>query len=242
MVIKAILFDFGQTLADSADGFRTAERDVQNKICENMGLAHRDGFLAVYRKIRKDFHAQSRLSRVAMWQAVYRRLCRPHNDATLAQWEKDYWDTVKSHTILFPETVAVLRRLRQTYRLSLITNSQGQMPQDDHRACLFPELEEFFEVIVVAGEGGLPPKPASQPFEWCLKQMNLTADEALYVGDEWQIDICGARNAGIQPVWLQHMAVQRNWPAVETTEPVITGLEELFAQVQSFGGLSSEVR
>ncbi len=31
-MIEVILFDFGQTLVDSSEGFRTAERDAQSKI------------------------------------------------------------------------------------------------------------------------------------------------------------------------------------------------------------------
>ncbi len=29
----------------------------------------------------------------------------------------------------------------------------------------------------------------------------------------------------MQPVWLQHRTVKRNWPAVETPAPVIRGLK-----------------
>jgi hypothetical protein len=34
-------------------------------------------------------------------------------------------------------------------------------------------------------------------------------------------------DAGIQPIWLQHHAVSRNWPVVETSLPIITSLEPL---------------
>ncbi len=39
-MIEVILFDFGQTLVDSSEGFRTAERNAQSKI-----FAEFDGWL-----------------------------------------------------------------------------------------------------------------------------------------------------------------------------------------------------
>ena len=47
------------------------------------------------------------------------------------------------------------------------------------------------------------------------------------MGDDYRIDICGARGAGLHPVWLKHDSVRRNWPAVEISVPVITNLKQL---------------
>ena len=69
------------------------------------------------------------------------------------------------------------------------------------------------------------------PFRKCLDAMNLAARETVYVGDDWRIDICGARDAGIQPVWLQHHSVKRNWPAVGPFEPTITCLDQLMSKL-----------
>lgn len=92
---------------------------------------------------------------------------------------------------------------------------------------LFPELEEFFEVTIVAGEGGIPPKPNPEPFLFCLNSMSISPDKAIYVGDDWEIDVCGAADVGIQPVWIKHHSISRTWPKVETRVPVITSLDQL---------------
>ena len=47
------------------------------------------------------------------------------------------------------------------------------------------------------------------------------------MGDDYRIDICGARDAGLYPVWLKHYSVRRNWPQVQTSVPVITSLNQL---------------
>jgi HAD superfamily hydrolase (TIGR01549 family) len=228
-MIQAVIFDFGQTLADSADGFRTAEKDAQKKIFADLSITLTDEFISHYRRIRKEFHSRSNFSRRAMWREVYYYYCRASEEDLLEIWENDYWETVKRHTRLFPETESVLAALNERYRVALITNTQGQKVEGGHRIAQYPSLEPFFESIVVAGEGGVPPKPDPEPFRICLAQLKVDPAAAVYVGDDWRIDVGGARAAGLRPVWIKHHSVQRNWPQGDAAVPVITSLTELFA-------------
>jgi len=226
-MIKAVIFDFGQTLVDSANGFRRAEKEAQDKLFTNLGLTVREDFLVIYRRLRKEFHDRSNFSRNSLWQEVFFYYCVAVESELLVRWETDYWDTVKKHTILFPEVTGVLSYLRTRYKIALITNTQGQKASGTHRISLYPELEKFFKVMVVAGEGGTPPKPDSRPFHQCLEKLGILPSEAVYIGDDWRIDICGARDAGMHPIWLKHHGVQRNWPEIEDPVPVIKSLKEL---------------
>lgn len=230
-MLKAVIFDFGQTLVDSAKGFRTAEKEVQDKIFSDLfsisEIGSRETFLEVYRLVRKKNHDESIFSRVAIWQAVYRHYNAEPDLRRFENWETSYWEKVKSETQIFPETQQVLSNLAANYRLALITNTQGQKTTETHRLSQYPELEKFFEVIIVAGQGGVPPKPDPEPFRLCLKNLGLTNSKAVYVGDDWRIDICGAKNAGLRPVWLKHHSVHRNWPTVETSVPIVTSLKQL---------------
>ena len=227
MMIKVVIFDFGQTLVDSAAGFRRAEKEAETRIFKDLDLESWPEFLSNYRRFRQDFHARSNFSRQAFWRQVYLHYNREPDLELLLAEERDYWETVKSETRLFPETKAVLEQLAIKHRLALITNTQGQQTSRKHRLAKFPELESFFEVIILAGEAGVPPKPNREPFLMCLEKLGITPAEAIYVGDDWRIDICGAQEVGIQPVWLQHHAVSRKWPLVETSVPVIIGLGQL---------------
>jgi FMN phosphatase YigB (HAD superfamily) len=230
-MIKALLFDFGQTLVDSADAFRAAEKEAKENLFSYLssvpdGLSW-DMFLPCYRGIRKEYHQNSNFSRLAIWQAVCDSFGQKPEPDLFENWEKDYWVKVGSKTRPFPETVAALEKLSQQYQLSLVTNTQGQKHTGNHRLALFPQLERFFQIIIVAGESGVPPKPHIEPFRLCVEQLGIHPGEAVFIGDDWRIDICGAKNAGIQPIWLQHHSVTRNWPDVETGIPIITRLDEL---------------
>ena len=231
-MIRALLFDFGQTLVDSADAFRAAEKETQDRLFSHMDSGSDgpswDAFLSRYRSIRKEFHQHSNFSRQAIWQAVYQYFNHKPDPKLFEKWENEYWERVGSRTNPFPETTPVLEELSRRYQLALVTNTQGQKSSGNHRLALFPQLERFFQVIIVAGESGIPPKPDIEPFRLCLEKLNILPHQAVFVGDDWRIDICGAKNAGIQPVWLQHYAVKRNWPEGEADIPIIKQLDELF--------------
>ena len=223
-MIEAILFDFGQTLVDSSEGFRTAERDAQRKIFAELDGHAWDEFIDRYRQTRKALQDQSCFSRVEIWRKVYGDFNQEPDMRRLATWEREYWQTVNHLTTPFPETIRVLEQLQHDYHLALISNTQGEAESEGHRLREFPALAQYFEVIIVSGENGIEPKPDPQPFRLCLEKLSIAPHAAVYVGDDYRIDVSGACNVGIQPVWLKHHSVTRNWPQIGTTVPVITSL------------------
>jgi len=95
-MIEVILFDFGQTLVDSSEGFRTAERDAQSKIIAEFDGCAWDEFINRYRRTREALQDQSRFSRVEIWRTVSRignsiasarlGVCRNSRDSSLRGW------------------------------------------------------------------------------------------------------------------------------------------------------------
>jgi putative hydrolase of the HAD superfamily len=227
-MIKAIIFDFGQTLVDSSEGFRQAEMESQAAIFQDLLITDHDSFKNSYRRIRKAFHQESNLSRVNIWKAVYREFSREASLVELLKWELAYWQTVERHTKVFPEVMDILKILSGRYEhLALITNTQGQTNTHAHRLKSYPDLAAFFSVMVVAGEDGVPPKPDTRSFYVCLEQLGVAPDEAVYIGDDWQNDVIGSRDAGLFPIWLKHQSVNRNYPEVKEDISVIYNLTEL---------------
>ena len=240
-MIKAVIFDFGQTLVDSSDGFRKAEKNAQASIFKDLSITEPDVFKHHYRCIRKDYHHDSKLSRVKMWEAVYWEYGREAPLDDLREWELDYWQTVEGYTKVFPEVPDVLTTLSTRYdHLAMITNTQGQADAQAHRLTSYPDLAALFSVMVVAGENGVPPKPDAQAFVVCLEQLGVAANEAVYVGDDWRNDVSGSRDAGLHPVWLKHHSVSRNYPEVKENAPVITTLAELPPHLETTQKRASE--
>jgi len=69
-MIKAVVFDFGQTLVDSADGFRRAEKEAQSRIYPDFENTSWTTFLNTYRKVRREYQEKSIFSRKTIWQEI----------------------------------------------------------------------------------------------------------------------------------------------------------------------------
>ena len=62
-------------------------------------------------------------------------------------------------------------------------------------------LGEYFSLSIPAGDVGVF-KPNPKVFEYLLEKAGVSADEAMYVGDNYYADVVGSRNAGMSPVLL----------------------------------------
>jgi putative hydrolase of the HAD superfamily len=102
---------------------------------------------------------------------------------------------------LFPETHAVLTRLRQEgFELGIISNFDSR---------LFPVMrglgiERFFDTVTIASLARAA-KPAPQIFAIALEKHAVDPDEALHVGDSVRDDVEGATKAGLTGVLLDRV-------------------------------------
>jgi len=62
-------------------------------------------------------------------------------------------------------------------------------------------LESYLDFVVTAKEIGVD-KPAPPIFLAALERAGVNASEAVYVGDQYQTDVLGARGVGIKPILI----------------------------------------
>jgi putative hydrolase of the HAD superfamily len=105
---------------------------------------------------------------------------------------KHLWCSVPSRTT---ESLARLRAAG--LRLGVVSNSDGRVEQALEAA----GLREYFEVVVDSGLVGVE-KPDPRIFQAALSKLGVTPQEALFVGDLYEVDVLGAQAAGIEAVWL----------------------------------------
>jgi putative hydrolase of the HAD superfamily len=95
--------------------------------------------------------------------------------------------------ILFDEVLPVMKNLRErNLTIGLLTNYAKDMNPLIHKL----SLDTFIDFVVTPYNAGSD-KPDPGIFKFALKQAGVTADETIYVGDQYKIDIIGARSAGI---------------------------------------------
>ena len=169
--------------------------------------------------------AKREANRAKVRQKMARQLARSKYD----ELRTYYWQAVKAQTVLFPEALSTLQSLGRRYELAAISNTQAQAGGQKHRLIETPDLTVCFDAVVVAGEGDVPAKPDRRVFLACLATLDVDPSQAVYVGDDWRADICGATDAGLQAIWIKHRLLSRTWPRPDRdiSAPVITSLESL---------------
>ncbi len=105
----------------------------------------------------------------------------------------------RSHQRLMPRAREVIEKLSKNFQLALLTNGAPDLQNEKIEAS---GLRNFFSAIFISGEHGVgKPKPAI--FKKLLDQLDVTANEALMIGNSLERDIAGAHAAGIRSVWIQ---------------------------------------
>ena len=106
--------------------------------------------------------------------------------------EQNLWCAVRERTA---ETLHELRR--RGYRLGVISNSDGRVERLLEDVGLLPH----FEFVIDSGRAGME-KPDPRIFHLGLDALGVAPDEAVYVGDVYEIDVAGARAAGMRAILL----------------------------------------
>ena len=96
------------------------------------------------------------------------------------------------------DTHAALSRLKDAgLKLGAVSNSDGRVEEALEAA----GLRGYFDVVVDSALAGVE-KPDPAIFLAALDVLGVPADEALYVGDLYEVDVLGARAAGMAAVLL----------------------------------------
>jgi len=120
---------------------------------------------------------------------------------------------------LYPDAEPTLERLvRGDYALGLISNA----PADTIRAVEALGLTKYLGTIVISGAVGYT-KPHPEIFRIALRRAGVDAAEAIHVGDLYEADVVGARNAGMEGI-----LVDRDSTHLGSDCPRVQNLTEIY--------------
>ena len=117
---------------------------------------------------------------------------------------------------LFDDVLPTLAALQGGYTMGLLSNGNT-----------YPErcgLGGYFQFVVFAQDHGIQ-KPDTRLFEIAIDRAGCTKRQLLHVGDSFQNDVIGAKQAGIRSVWLNRQG--GNNEAEQPPDFEISSLREL---------------
>lgn len=111
---------------------------------------------------------------------------------------EDYRDGFPGACCLFPDAAQTLAGLRASgLKLGLITNGSVRM-QSRKLQCL--ALAPAFDAVLISDAEGIR-KPDPRIFHRALERLDVRPVNAAFVGDNHDVDMAGARAAGMLAIW-----------------------------------------
>lgn len=111
-----------------------------------------------------------------------------------------YLNEMPKQKILNDGVLDVLVYLKKKkYQLNIITNGFSEVQRSKIETS---GLKPFFNKVFISEEIKAP-KPEYEIFEYAVKSANARKSQSLMIGDDWEIDVLGAVNYGIDAVLYQ---------------------------------------
>ncbi len=122
---------------------------------------------------------------------------------------------------LYEDVLPALLQLRGQIALGAISNGVADLETIG--------LAHYFDVALAAHRFGVC-KPDSSIFQAACDALRIAPANAVYVGDDLEIDILGAQNAGMQAIWINR--TNQTLPSHISPQGICTSLHELHAWLQ----------
>jgi putative hydrolase of the HAD superfamily len=187
-----------KTLKQLYASFRLLEKGVTNfDLFHQNYLVHNE---KLWDRYRKGFIKVDELRWKRMWLTLLD--FKIGDDKLAREMGEQFLDLLPTRTIVFPYAIEILQYLaNKNYQLHLITNG---FEKTQHSKLKNSGLDIFFSEVITS-EGSNSLKPQAAIFDYALKKANAGPNESIMLGDDLDVDIAGARNAGLDQVYINHV-------------------------------------
>lgn len=198
--IQAVVFDLDGTLLDRRRSFERFVRDQWERFAHFAGTIDQEKYVQIL--IERDGDGYS--SRRELFSGLIAKSERASDVAEILL--NDYRTGFPSACLLFPDAAQTLSALRAAgLKLGLITNGSVRM-QSRKLECL--SLSPMFDTILISDAEGIH-KPDRRIFHRALERLNADPARAVFVGDHPEVDVAGAKAAGMHAIWRRDARVSR---------------------------------
>lgn len=202
-MLRAVFFDLDETLLDH----RGAARAASTILAGELGHPDPAAAVALWFALEREFYdrylageltyaRQQRERARALARSAGHELTDAAADAAFAVYRGHYRDSWRA----FPDVAGCLDglRTRPQLRWGVITNGD---PDNQRRKLDRIGVLDEMDVVVTSGEVGWA-KPDPRIFAEACVRMGVRPAEAIVVGDRVDVDVVGARGAGLTGIWL----------------------------------------
>ncbi|MCO6497581.1 MAG: YjjG family noncanonical pyrimidine nucleotidase [Chitinophagaceae bacterium] len=205
---RHLFFDLDHTLWD----FEANAKDCISEIYTSYGLAQKindsfDDFYRIYSGHNAQLWSRFEKGYITVDELKWKRMWRTLLDFKIAdeklakEMSFAYLDLLPTKSKVFDYTFEILDYLRDKgYELHLLTNG---FEKTQHRKLESSKLGKYFNGVITS-ETANSMKPKKEIFEFALKKCNGRIEDSIMIGDNIDADIAGARNVGMDCVFVNH--------------------------------------
>lgn len=217
--MDTIIFDVDDTLYDQAQSFHKTVRKLFQEPLSNEEI---DQLYKASRKYSEILFDQSEAGEISQFEWQTGRIiaaCKDFNipiDTEKAAIFHETYVAEQNYIALFPEVEELLNALyKEGKQLGILTNGE-----EKHQAMKIKQLglSQWIpaEKTFISGTIGHA-KPKREVFNFIEEKMGLDQTKTVYIGDNYEKDIIGAKQAGWQAVWMNHR--RKGLPSNATYKP-----------------------
>jgi putative hydrolase of the HAD superfamily len=199
--IQAITLDLDDTLWPVAPTIAGAEQDLLDWLLSNTPkTAELTQQAEVKQAIRQRVVAQHTTKAHDLGflrcEVIRETMRQAGDDPQLADEAYAVFNAARQRVTLYDGVAEALARLSAKYRLVAISNGTADV--------FVTPAAPYFHAAFKAHEVGVA-KPDPKIYQAATSHLVLDADQVLHVGDDARADAWGAREAGLQSVWINPM-------------------------------------
>ncbi len=217
-MIKAVLFDFDETLQDRTAAFEKYMDAFFDEFWPNVSKTRLDEMKEEMRQTGNGGYvmANGYKSRDEWYADLINRW--NWQDAPTPKELTNHYDChFGDYVAIFPEASDVMSNLHTAgYKVGVVTNGPHLL---QHHKMDVSNLRQYCDIVVVSGDIGID-KPNPGIFEYSAHLLGLECNECVYVGDHPVNDIDGALQAGMYAVrmnygWFKNVDLRDDVPIIE---------------------------
>jgi HAD superfamily hydrolase (TIGR01509 family) len=233
---KAIIFDFDDTIED----FKTAKEYAHKKIAEKMldeAGVYEPSTIKILNDIdwlfsRKGMGSEPKMfDRHPWFEEYFRMIGIQVTRQKIDELVQLYWRFVIEAAKPMPGAQEVLKELKKSYKIAVLTDSDGERRLKLERAKTCG-LMEYIDLFLTSDETGQN-KPNKKAYDTILDKLGLKAEECIMVGDKPEVDLKLAKELGMTTVWMKHGHwAEREKRTFEYVDHEITELRQLLEMLK----------
>ena len=151
-------------------------------------------------KITKEFLRHNRL------KSTFQKLNLDVKDKVIDQISDDYIFSLPNNNFLIKNGILILDYLMDKYKLHIITNGFAEVQSVKLTQS---GMRKYFDKVITSEEAGVK-KPDPQIFLHAFKEAGAKPSESIMIGDDFEVDILGAKNVGAKQIFFDPNFVKKN--------------------------------